>query len=160
MLEDKARAILHQFSHTVITSTELIRLDHDYGIFCLSINICLIFSTCQIDLQWFYFFFISQGFRYQKKILRKVSLLSIFSLLKFFQHFSFCFVYNTVYNDWPFPPLHCPFVNWFSWRKILPTVPRRMEDHTMHRIIINLNETRILGGLCCMLVVWNYQNFL
>jgi hypothetical protein len=51
MLEDKARAILHQFSHTVITSTELIRLDHDYGIFCLSINICLIFSTCQIDLQ-------------------------------------------------------------------------------------------------------------
>jgi hypothetical protein len=51
MLEDKARAILHQFSHTVITSTELIRLEHDYGIFCLSINICLIFSTCQIDLQ-------------------------------------------------------------------------------------------------------------
>jgi hypothetical protein len=36
MLEDKARAILHQFSHTVITSMELIRLDHDYRVLHLT----------------------------------------------------------------------------------------------------------------------------
>lgn len=76
MLEDKAKAILHQFSHTVITSMELTRLDHGYGILLLYSSICLIFSTCQIDLQRFTLF-ISQGYRYQKKILRKVCFLSI-----------------------------------------------------------------------------------
>jgi len=75
MLEDKARAILHRFSHIVITSMEQTRLDHDSGNLLLNINICVIFSTCEIDLQWFCF--MSQGFRYQKKILQKVSLLII-----------------------------------------------------------------------------------
>jgi hypothetical protein len=51
MLEDKARAILHQFSHIVITSMEQTRLDHDSEILLLNINICVIFSTCEIDLQ-------------------------------------------------------------------------------------------------------------
>lgn len=58
MLEDKAKAILHQFSRTAITSMELTRLDHDSGILLHYIYIFLFLSTCQIDLQRSYFVYI------------------------------------------------------------------------------------------------------
>ena len=68
-LEDKAKAILLQFSHTVITSMELTRLYHHSGISFLHKYLHSL-STCHIDLLRFYFV-CHRGIGIRKKYFRR-----------------------------------------------------------------------------------------
>lgn len=110
MLEDKAKAILHQFSRTAITSMELTRLDHDSGILLHYIYIFLFFSTCQIDLQRSYFVYIT-GFSVSEEdtskckfiqhgLLELVALISLRTFSFYWVPLTFFFLFGLQYNKY------------------------------------------------------------